>query len=195
LVGGAPINRDAGAMRGQRVIAGGRSAVCNVLFMAALTAIRCTAAAAPSAVVRIYSHPGRSRMNDRGCGSTPPASKPAEAAPSSPLPARPPSGSTLTADASRAGSPSVGLGRPPGTSKAGIFRTGFLHSSARRQARRRGQPPRRPARSNRGNGSRRGERHDIGSLNQRDHFIRSRWMRLIPILEKVCHISGATPGR
>jgi transposase len=38
LVGVAPINRDSGAWRGHRAIAGGRSAVRNVLYMAALTA-------------------------------------------------------------------------------------------------------------------------------------------------------------
>lgn len=40
LVGVAPINRDSGAMRGHRAIAGGRSAVRKVLYMAALAAIR-----------------------------------------------------------------------------------------------------------------------------------------------------------
>ena len=40
LVGVAPINRDSGQMRGRRMIAGGRTTVRNVLFMAALTAIR-----------------------------------------------------------------------------------------------------------------------------------------------------------
>jgi len=40
LVGVAPMNRDSGAMRGHRTIAGGRTAVRNVLFMAALVAIR-----------------------------------------------------------------------------------------------------------------------------------------------------------
>jgi len=41
LVGVAPVNRDSGLMRGRRTIAGGRTAVRNVLYMAALTAIRC----------------------------------------------------------------------------------------------------------------------------------------------------------
>jgi transposase len=40
LVGVAPVNRDSGLMRGHRTIAGGRTAVRNVLYMAALTAIR-----------------------------------------------------------------------------------------------------------------------------------------------------------
>ncbi|MFZ1414705.1 MAG: IS110 family transposase [Defluviicoccus sp.] len=40
LVGVAPINRDSGAMRGRRMIAGGRGGVRKVLFMATLTAIR-----------------------------------------------------------------------------------------------------------------------------------------------------------
>ena len=40
LVGIAPINRDTGLMRGRRSIAGGRTAVWGVLYMAALTAIR-----------------------------------------------------------------------------------------------------------------------------------------------------------
>ncbi len=40
LVGVAPINRDSGLMRGHRTIAGGRTAVRNVLFMATLTAVR-----------------------------------------------------------------------------------------------------------------------------------------------------------
>jgi transposase len=40
LVGVAPINRDSGQMRGRRTIAGGRTAVRNVLFMATLAAVR-----------------------------------------------------------------------------------------------------------------------------------------------------------
>ena len=40
LVGVAPVNRDSGAMRGHRAIAGGRADVRRVLFMAAVTAIR-----------------------------------------------------------------------------------------------------------------------------------------------------------
>ena len=40
LVGVAPVNRDSGASRGHRAIAGGRTGVRNVLYMAALTAIR-----------------------------------------------------------------------------------------------------------------------------------------------------------
>ena len=40
LVGVAPVNRDSGAMRAHRAIAGGRTAVRNVLYMAALTAVR-----------------------------------------------------------------------------------------------------------------------------------------------------------
>ena len=40
LVGIAPINRDSGQMRGHRAIAGGRTAVRNTLYMAALSAIR-----------------------------------------------------------------------------------------------------------------------------------------------------------
>jgi transposase len=40
LVGVAPINRDSGAMRGRRMIAGGRTGVRKVLYMATLTAIR-----------------------------------------------------------------------------------------------------------------------------------------------------------
>jgi transposase len=40
LVGVAPINRDSGAFRGRRMVAGGRSSVRKALFMATLTAIR-----------------------------------------------------------------------------------------------------------------------------------------------------------
>jgi transposase len=40
LVGVAPFNRDSGAWRGHRMIAGGRTSVRNVLYMAALSAIR-----------------------------------------------------------------------------------------------------------------------------------------------------------
>ena len=40
LVGVAPINRDSGQMRGHRAIAGGRTTVRNVLFMATLSAVR-----------------------------------------------------------------------------------------------------------------------------------------------------------
>lgn len=40
LVGVAPVARDSGAMRGKRVIAGGRTSVRNVLYMAALVAAR-----------------------------------------------------------------------------------------------------------------------------------------------------------
>ncbi|EFK6853634.1 IS110 family transposase [Escherichia coli] len=40
LVGLAPFNRDSGYMRGRRRISGGRSGVRNVLFMAALSAVR-----------------------------------------------------------------------------------------------------------------------------------------------------------
>jgi transposase len=36
----APVNRDSGAMRGKRAIAGGRTPVRNVLYMAALSAVR-----------------------------------------------------------------------------------------------------------------------------------------------------------
>jgi transposase len=41
LIGVAPINRDSGQMRGKRVIAGGRAELRTLLYMAALTAIRC----------------------------------------------------------------------------------------------------------------------------------------------------------
>lgn len=40
LVGVAPFNRDSGAWRGHRMIGGGRTSVRNVLYMAALSAIR-----------------------------------------------------------------------------------------------------------------------------------------------------------
>jgi transposase len=40
LAGIAPINRDSGQMRGRRTIAGGRTAVRNALYMAALNAIQ-----------------------------------------------------------------------------------------------------------------------------------------------------------
>ena len=40
LVGVAPVNRDSGQVRGHRAIAGGRSRVRSVLYMATLTAIR-----------------------------------------------------------------------------------------------------------------------------------------------------------
>jgi transposase len=41
LVGVAPFNRDSGAMRGRRVVWGGREQVRSILYMAALTASRC----------------------------------------------------------------------------------------------------------------------------------------------------------
>lgn len=41
LVGLAPFNRDSGKLKGKRAIRGGRKTVRNVLYMAALTAIRC----------------------------------------------------------------------------------------------------------------------------------------------------------
>ena len=40
LVGVAPLNRDSGTLRGRRMIGGGRATVRNVLYMAAVTAIR-----------------------------------------------------------------------------------------------------------------------------------------------------------
>jgi transposase len=40
LIGVAPVNRDSGQMRGYRAIAGGRTTVRNVLFMATLAAVR-----------------------------------------------------------------------------------------------------------------------------------------------------------
>ena len=40
LVGMAPVNRDSGRRRGPRAIAGGRTAVRNVLYMATLSALR-----------------------------------------------------------------------------------------------------------------------------------------------------------
>lgn len=40
LVGVAPVNRDSGSRHGSRAIAGGRTTVRNVLYMAALTAVR-----------------------------------------------------------------------------------------------------------------------------------------------------------
>jgi transposase len=43
LVGIAPLNRDSGTFRGRRMIGGGRAAVRTVLYMAAITAIRCNA--------------------------------------------------------------------------------------------------------------------------------------------------------
>jgi transposase len=42
LVGVAPFNRDSGTMRGKRTIWGGRAAVRQALYMATLTAIRCS---------------------------------------------------------------------------------------------------------------------------------------------------------
>jgi transposase len=44
LVGVAPLNRDSGTHRGQRMTRGGRSAVRAALYMAALTATRHNAA-------------------------------------------------------------------------------------------------------------------------------------------------------
>ncbi len=41
LVGVAPYNHDSGTMKGQRSIFGGRASVRSVLYMAAVTAIRC----------------------------------------------------------------------------------------------------------------------------------------------------------
>ena len=46
LVGVAPLNRDSGAFRGRRMIGGGRASVRSVLYMAAVSAIRCNAAVA-----------------------------------------------------------------------------------------------------------------------------------------------------
>jgi transposase len=43
LVGVAPINRDSGRFKGQRTIRGGRACVRSVLYMAAVTAMRCNA--------------------------------------------------------------------------------------------------------------------------------------------------------
>ena len=43
LAGVAPLNRDSGKLQGQRAIWGGRSAVRCALYMAALSALRCTA--------------------------------------------------------------------------------------------------------------------------------------------------------
>jgi transposase len=40
LIGVAPVNRDSGQMRGHRAIAGGRTAIRNVLYMATLSAVR-----------------------------------------------------------------------------------------------------------------------------------------------------------
>jgi transposase len=40
LVGVAPVNRDSGQMRGHRAIAGGRTSIRNVLYMATLSAVR-----------------------------------------------------------------------------------------------------------------------------------------------------------
>ena len=48
LVGLAPINRDSGAMRGKRIIFGGRPAVRRVLYMAALVAVR------HNAVIKVF---------------------------------------------------------------------------------------------------------------------------------------------
>lgn len=41
LVGVAPLNKDSGAMRGKRVIQGGRAHVRHALYMSAISAIRC----------------------------------------------------------------------------------------------------------------------------------------------------------
>jgi transposase len=40
LIGVAPVNRDSGEMRGYRAIAGGRTTIRNVLYMATLSAVR-----------------------------------------------------------------------------------------------------------------------------------------------------------
>jgi transposase len=48
LVGVAPINRDSGLMRGRRAIAGGRTSVRAVLYMAALTATGAVPLSGPS---------------------------------------------------------------------------------------------------------------------------------------------------
>jgi transposase len=47
LAGVAPFNRDSGAFRGTRSIHGGRQAVRNALYMAALSATRCNAVLRP----------------------------------------------------------------------------------------------------------------------------------------------------
>lgn len=47
LVGVAPMNRDSGRMRGKRTITGGRSVVRTALYMAALSATRCSPQLAP----------------------------------------------------------------------------------------------------------------------------------------------------
>jgi transposase len=62
LVGGAPINRDSGAMRGRRMIMGGRTTVRNALFMATVSAARwkpCHPRLLPT------SHPGRATRQNR----------------------------------------------------------------------------------------------------------------------------------
>jgi transposase len=48
LVGVAPMNKDSGAHRGKRTIAGGRAGVRSALYMAAITAARCNAALRPT---------------------------------------------------------------------------------------------------------------------------------------------------
>lgn len=47
LVGVAPMNRDSGRMRGRRTISGGRAAVRAALYMAAISAMRCSSQLAP----------------------------------------------------------------------------------------------------------------------------------------------------
>lgn len=49
LAGVAPFNRDSGGMRGRRAIRGGRPQVRSVLYMAAVTAIRCNPVIGPFA--------------------------------------------------------------------------------------------------------------------------------------------------
>jgi transposase len=60
LVGIALVNRDSGAMRGHRAIAGGRKGVRNTLNMAGLTAIRWNLPAPPRTRLSAQGRPRRS---------------------------------------------------------------------------------------------------------------------------------------
>lgn len=56
LIGLAPFNRDSGKLKGKRCISGGRKSVRSVLYMAALTAIRC------NPLIKAFAH----RLTQRG---------------------------------------------------------------------------------------------------------------------------------
>jgi hypothetical protein len=78
LVGVAPVNRDSGHGRGHRAIAGGRSAVRHVLYMATLTAASWNPSAPSTCACGL--EVGRPRpLSSPPCASSSPSSTPAPA--------------------------------------------------------------------------------------------------------------------